>query len=186
MKTSGLMVAGVVAVVLALQGCAGGGDIKYAPGAQPGADQGTSSPSRPVVNANDKEDFEAVRAAVNEQMQPGKRWGYVTPTDRATVEHGFADMQVLFDRYGSVDKMQGAVRARLLDDQNTINTALAKDDGNRLICQQVAPTGTHITKTVCMTLSEIRLREKNDKFNVDRMQRQGMTQKVGAQEGGGG
>ncbi len=169
MKTSRGLVGVVALAVLALQGCAGGGDIKYAPGAQPGAGQGTSSPSRPVVNANDKKDFEAVRAAVSEQMQEGKRWSGITPTDRATVEHRFADMQVLFDRYGSVDNMQGAARVRLLDDQNTINAALAKDDGNRLICQQIAPTGSHITKTVCATLSEIRLREKNDRFNKEHL-----------------
>jgi hypothetical protein len=169
MKTFGGVAMIVMLAALALQGCAGGGDIKYAPGAQPGASEKTSSPPPAVANIHDKKDFEAVRAAVNEQMQEGKRWGYVTPADRATVEHRFADMQVLFDRYGNVDKMQGAVRARLLDDQNAINAALARDDGNRLICQQIAPTGSHITKTVCTTLSEMRLREKNDRFTKEHL-----------------
>ena len=181
MKISGLMAVTVVAAALALQGCAGGGDIKYASGAQPStAPQNAPSPA--VTAVNTKDDFEAVQAAVKQQMQPGKRWGYIDPTDRGSVDQRFADMQALFDKYGTVDKMDGLAKTRLLDDQNAINEALARNDGNRLICQRVAPTGSHITKTVCMTLSEMRLREQNDKFNVNRQRLQGMNQQVG---GGG-
>ena len=115
-------------------------------------------------------------------MQPGKRWGFIDPTDRGTVDQRFADMQALFDKYGTVDKMDGLAKTRLLDDQNAINEALARNDGNRMICQRVAPTGSHITKEVCMTLSEMRLREQNDKFNLNRQRLQGMNQQVG---GGG-
>ncbi|MDE2271300.1 MAG: hypothetical protein KGJ94_04875 [Xanthomonadaceae bacterium] len=178
MKISGSMAVAVVAAALALQGCAGGGDIKYAPGAQPSSTpQKASSPA--VTAVNDKSDFDAVHAAVKQQMQPGKRWGFIDPTDRGTVDQRFADMQALFDKYGTVDKMDGLAKTRLLDDQNAINEALARNDGNRLICQRVAPTGSHITKTVCMTLSEMRLRERNDKFNLNQQQLQGMTQKIG-------
>jgi hypothetical protein len=179
MKVSSWLTLLAMAGALALQGCAGTGDVTYGKGAAP-APADSSSPDRrqPVVNADTKQNFEAVVAAIHREMQPGGRWQYVDNAGREVVDGRFADMRSLFDQFGTVDKMDPTGRSRLIDDQNAVNEVLAKDDANRMVCEEVAPTGSHITKTICRTYGQIRIDQENAKFNVRVQGVQSTTQKV--------
>lgn len=195
MKSTGLLVlATVAAVALGLQGCAGTSDLVYANGAAPPANRGsalapgstweatgpnssiTTQPAanQPVVEADTKDNFEAVQAAIQKQMQPGGRWQYVTPRERTTIAGNFADMQKLFDQYGSVGKMDANAKMRLLTDQNSINAILTKRDGDKLICQSETPVGSHLPVKTCKTYAQIQ---------AESQQAQQMLMRLNQQEG---
>lgn len=110
---------------------------------------------KPVVKADSKENFEAVVAAIHQQMQPGGRWQYIDAHERATVDGSFADMGKLYDQFGSVDKMDQNAKVRLLADQSTVNAILTRKDGDRLICQTVMPVGSHLPVKTCKTYAQI-------------------------------
>jgi hypothetical protein len=114
-----------------------------------------------VVKADSKENFEAVVAAIHQQMQPGGRWQYIDARERTTVDGSFADMGKLYDQFGSVDKMDQAAKVRLLADQSTVNAILTKRDGDRLICQTELPVGSHLPVKTCKTYSQIQAQERN-------------------------
>lgn len=164
--------------VLALQGCATGGNVQGTPAAAPVPQASTgaqvshaSKATGPAVTSiNSKSDFEAVQAAVQQQMQPGGRFSSVDPTGRATVNGRFQDMASLFDQYGSVDEMNATAMARLNDDQNAINAVLAARDGNRMICHDELPVGSHLPKRVCRRLSEIQNQQNNSQQMMREMQ----------------
>jgi hypothetical protein len=177
MNRSPLILA-LAAGALLLQGCAGTGDVTYGQGVTPPPAENSASASyhAPTVNAGTKADFETVEAAVHKEMQKGGRWQYVDSTGRERIDAKFADMQSLFDKYDSVDKMDSLSKSRLLDDQNTINEVLARDDANRMICEEIAPTGSHISRTQCRTYGEMRAEQNNAKFDLKLMQRQSEVQ----------
>lgn len=166
MKTSLWMVTIAVGAALALQGCASTGGVNYAPGAAPSADSATA-PAKAITGITDKASFDAVRSAVEQQMQGNGRYASIDSAGRTAVNTHFDDMAALFDQYGSVDKMGTAAMIRINDDQNAINKTLAARDGDRLICREEMPVGSHLPKRVCRTLSEIR----NDQYNAQQVLR---------------
>lgn len=168
MKTSGWLSIGVLVSVALLQGCASTGGVAYAPSAAPGSSASKAAASAPVVSAiHTKSDFDAVHAAVEQQMRAGGRYGSVDPASRATVDGRFQDMAALFEQYDSTDKMGPTAMARINDDQNAINAALAAHDGNRLICHNETPVGSHLPTRVCRTLSQI----QNDEHDAQQTMR---------------
>ena len=137
------------------------------------ASEATSIPEddgKPVVKADTKANFEVVAEAVRQQMQPGGRFAFVNKAGRETVTTRLADMQTLFNQYGGVNKMDPRATERLLADQNAINEVLARYDGNRRICWQETPVGTHFPRTVCRTLAEIQAQRVNSKQSMDQAQ----------------
>lgn len=144
---------------------------------------------KPVVKADTKANFEAVAEAVRQQMQPGGRFAFVDKAARDTVTTRLADMQTLFNQYGGVNKMDPRATERLLADQNAINEVLARYDGNRRICWQETPVGTHFPKTVCRTLAEIQGQQRDTQQILDRahsiQQQQNQIRFTPAPNGGG-
>lgn len=184
MKSSSCLIAVVVAGAMVLQGCAQTGVVRSdapqvaspsveAPAAAPPAAEHTAAAipendhGKPVIAADTKDNFEAVAAAIRQQMQTGGRFAFVDPKGRSVVDGGLNDMATVFTQYGSVDKMGPSARSRLMDDQNAINDVLARYDSNRLICHDEMPVGSHLPKRVCRTLGQIH----NDKQNANELMR---------------
>lgn len=172
MKISGSLLYSLMISALILQGCATTSGtqnqgVASAPTAAPVAApaqamQPAGAPAavpeengKPVVKADSKENFEAIVAAIHQQMQPGGRWQYIDTHERATVDGSFADMGKLYDQYGSVDKMDQAAKVRLLAGQSTVNAILTRRDGDRLVCQTVMPVGSHLPVKTCKTYAQI-------------------------------
>src|SRR6185312_14866192 len=175
MKASKFLAVTLVIGAMTLQGCAETGATRaniIEPAAPVQAASAQAVPSeasanipeangKPVVVADNKANFDLVAAAIRKQMQSGGRFGFVDRTGRQTVESRLADMQTLFDQYGSVDKMQAPAQSKLLADQNAVNEVLARNDGNRRICWQEVPVGTHFPRTICRTLAQIQAEKTN-------------------------
>lgn len=120
-----------------------------------------------VFKAQDKAGFSAEAATVHKRMEAG-RYEFMTASERATVESNLGDMQALFDKYDTADKMDGDSKARLHEEQQATNVLLAKRDSDRVICERSAPTGSLVPKTTCRTYGEIEKdRRDNQKFLQD-------------------
>ena len=165
MKISSPLLYSLMIGALILQGCATTGSTESSQPAAPApvpATQSAGAPAavpeengKPVVKADSKENFEAIVAAIHQQMQPGGRWQYIDNSERATIDGSFADMGRLYDQFGSVDKMNQAAKVRLLADQSTVNAILTRKDGDRLICETVLPVGSHLPVKTCKTYAQI-------------------------------
>jgi hypothetical protein len=160
----------VLAGTVGLQGCAqtGGAKSDGLPAASvtavPAPKSSTPIPEdagKPVVAADTKDHFEAVAAAIRQQMQPGGRFAFVDRSGRLSVNDHLNDMGVLFNQYGSVQQMPPMARSRLDVDQNAINGVLARYDGDRIVCHDEVPVGTHFPKRVCLSLREIQQQNNN-------------------------
>lgn len=153
-----LVFTGASALILGLQGCAANDQVTYAAGAAP-AEQPTQAPKKDYVNAGTKEDLEATIAAVNKQMQPGGLFQYTSPSDRNLVSTHLNDMLNLLTQHGSFKQMSPTAQDRMMQDQNTINELLARNDSNRLVCTTETPTGTHFPQKVCRTYGQIKMQQ---------------------------
>ncbi|MDQ2971425.1 MAG: hypothetical protein ABIY40_05830 [Rhodanobacteraceae bacterium] len=120
-----------------------------------------ASNDKAVVKADNKDDFTAVAAAIRQQDGPGGRWEYMSRKERGDIDQRLNDMQSLFDKYGTVAKMDDASKTQLFNDQEAVNEILTKRDGDRLVCERETPTGSNIPKKVCRTYAEIQ-REHSD------------------------
>lgn len=169
MKATRIWWAGLVACAV-LQGCASTGGAQQAAPAVAPAPSGPVSPSdaalaatpvgKPVVKADTKDNFEAVVAAIQKQMQPGGRWQFIDKNERATIDGNFSDMRQLYDRFGGVDKMDQAAKVRLLADQSSVNAILTKRDGERLVCRNEIPVGSHLPVQTCKTYAQRQMEER--------------------------
>ena len=122
---------------------------------------GFANKTETVVKAQDKDDFTAMVAAVHQQMAPGGPWEFVDQTERKDIDGTFSDMQGLFDKYGSVDKMNNDSKVQLYADQQHINEILTRRDSRRLVCKSENPIGSIIPKRTCRTYGTIE-RERQD------------------------
>lgn len=123
-----------------------------------------------IVKAQNKQEFAAVVAAVHQQMQPGGRYEHVSASEAVNINQRFADMQTLFDRYGTVDKMNQNEKIQLFNDQEFVNAALTKRDNKRLVCEQIAPVGSHIPRTSCRTYGDIMQSQRDTQQVLMKMQ----------------
>ncbi len=110
-----------------------------------------------VVKADHKDDFAAGVAAVHQQMQQGGRYEFTSPSERQKIDENFTEMQTLFDKYGTLAQMDQAAKIQLFNDQEAVNAILTRRDDKRLVCESVAPIGSHIPRTTCRSYREVEL-----------------------------
>jgi hypothetical protein len=127
----------------------------------------------PAVNADTKESFATVSGWVQKEMQSGGRYEHVTDSERSTVEAKLASMSALLDKKGSVAQMNDAEKTQMFNDQEQVNAILAHRDGDRLVCQTVAPVGSHIPIKTCKTARQMEGDQREaQKFIQDRQNAQ--------------
>jgi hypothetical protein len=123
----------------------------------------------PAVNADTKESFATVSGWVTKEMHTGGRYEHVTDSERSTVEGKLASMSTLLDKKGSVAQMNDAEKTQMFNDQEQVNAILAHRDGDRLVCQTVAPVGSHIPVKSCKTARQMEGDQREaQKFIQDR------------------
>ena len=100
------------------------------------------------------------------QMQPGGLYEYVSPTEKYRVEHDVQIMRKLLQARESKNDMPDSEKVALFNAQAEINGILRHNDKNRLVCEQTAPTGSHIKITRCSTFGERMARQRSDRRSV--------------------
>lgn len=121
-----------------------------------------------VVKADNKENCAAVIAAVHQQMAPGGHYEFVTNSERRDIDARFNDMQSLFDRYGTVDKMDQKTKVQMFNDQEAVNAILTRRKDDRLVCESERPLGSNIPRTTCRTNRQIEQARRDSQELRDR------------------
>lgn len=108
-----------------------------------------------AIKAGNKADFTAVVKAVKEEMVPGGRYEFVSGSERKTIDTSLAEMQSLFDKFGTVAAMDKDAKFQLFVDQEDVNAILTQRDDRRMICTSERPMGSLIPKRTCRTYGAI-------------------------------
>jgi len=135
---------------------------------------------KPLV-AHTFEAFKQDSARIRKQMQPGGIYEHASASDQARVEARLADMQKLLELHSSQAEMNEADKVALLNAQEEINGVLQHNDNNRLVCENVAPVGSHRPVTTCRTYGELMAREQQSQKYLQ--ERAGTPQKRHAPSG---
>ena len=105
---------------------------------------------------------------IRKQMQPGGTYEHTPDADKARVEGRLTDMYKLLQAHTS-SEMNESDKVALVNAQEEINGILQHNDLNRLVCEHVAPVGSHRPVTTCQTYGEKMAREMQDqKYMQDR------------------
>lgn len=120
-----------------------------------------------IVKADTRDSFAALVTTVQQEMKPGGRYGYIDKKEAEDVNRGLAYMQSLLDRFGSVDQMSPDAKIDLFNHQEKVNAILTRRDNNRLVCESVAPMGSHIPRTTCRTYGLIEADRRNARQTMD-------------------
>lgn len=126
-----------------------------------------------AVKADNKADFAAVVAAVKEEMVPGGRYEFVSSSERKTIDANLAEMQLLFDKFGSVAGMDKEAKFQLYVDQEDVNAILTHRDDRRMVCNSERPIGSLIPKRTCRTYGAIQRDRENAQEEMIRSARPG-------------
>ena len=107
------------------------------------------------VAADTPEKFAETVTELHEEMNPGGRYEFIRPDDKAKVETDLNAMAALLKKSGSVSAMTQVEKVQLFNTQENLNGILVHNDSNRLVCEHKAPVGTSIPRTTCQTVGEI-------------------------------
>jgi hypothetical protein len=108
-----------------------------------------------VVTAQTKAEFADQAQRVREGMQRGGRYEFVTASERGRVEKRLAEIEALFAAYVEGTPLRDAKLTDLLTAQEEINGILTRRDGERLVCSQTMPTGSHRAVSNCKRYADI-------------------------------
>jgi len=120
---------------------------------------------KPLV-AKTFEAFKQDSARIRKQMQPGGLYEHTPANDQARVESRLGDMYKLLETRTSEAEMTETDKVALLNAQEEINSILQHNDNNRLVCEHVAPVGSHRPITTCRTYGEVMARERADQKSL--------------------
>ena len=123
---------------------------------------------KPLVGQS-LDSFNAKAAKIREQMRPGGVYDHITSKDKGRVEERLEQIQKLLSAHSSEGDLRREDKVALLNAQEEVNGILRHNDNNRLVCEHVAPVGSHVPKTTCRTYGEILEQQRADqKFLQDR------------------
>lgn len=93
--------------------------------------------------------FHEQAAQVRAGLNPDGTYGFLSTQDRTRVEQEIDAMDALFQRYGNIDRMGGAVRVELYNAQESVNYILTRGRTGTTRCAWAQQTGSHIPRTLC-------------------------------------
>ena len=123
--------------------------------------------------ADNKADFTAVVAEVKAEMVPGGRYGFVSASERSTVDASLTQMQSLFGKFGTVAAMDQDAKLRLYEDQQSVNAILIRRDDRRVVCTVERPTDSLIRKRICRTYGVVERNRLKKQKEMNRIARSG-------------
>lgn len=131
----------------------------------------TPASDKPLVGQS-LESFNAEAAKIREEMKPGGAYSHIQASDRGRVEARLSEMEKLLSTHAAQGDLRPEEKVHLVNAQEEVNGILHHNDNNRLVCERVAPVGSHVPVTTCRTFGEIMEQHKSDQ---DYLRRQSMT-----------
>ena len=111
-----------------------------------------SEPSGAPFDISTPQSFHQQAAQVRAGLSAGGEYAFLSTPDRARVEQGITTMDVLFQRYGNIEAMDGAGRVELYNAQESVNQILTRGRTGTTRCAWAQQTGTHIPRTLCWSI----------------------------------
>jgi hypothetical protein len=106
------------------------------------------------VTIDDPANFGAENEWITHEMNPGGRYEFIKPEDKQRVATLLGQMGNILADSGSVEAMDRDAHSQLLTAQDEVNGILKHNDSNRLVCESLAPTGSHIPVKTCHTYAQ--------------------------------
>ena len=131
----------------------------------------TPATDKPLVSQS-LESFNAEAAKIREEMKPGGAYSHIQASDRGRVEARLNEMEKLLSTHSGQGDLRPEDQVHLVNAQEEVNGILHHNDNNRLVCEHVAPVGSHVPVTTCRTFGEVMEQHKSDQ---DFLRRQSMT-----------
>ena len=115
--------------------------------------------------------FAEQRQAIEKKLADGKTYSELEGKDRALVKEALGRISEALESSGGVAALSETQMAAVFNDQETINNILTRaGDDSRLICDRVAPVGSHRKVTSCLTVAERRRMRENTQDNMRKIQ----------------
>lgn len=114
-----------------------------------------------VVLADTPDRFASSATAVRDQMEPGKRFEFLSDIDRESVNRSLDLMAAMIEENGTVSAMSDSEQVRLFNEQEKVNGLLVQNAADRLICKYERPIGSQIPRKSCVTLRELKLGQRH-------------------------
>jgi hypothetical protein len=116
--------------------------------------------------------FAEQRQAIEKKLADGKTYTEISSNDRSMVRDALTRISMALDSAGSVDALSEMQKTSVFNDQETINNILTKaGEDSRLICDRVAPVGSHRKITSCSTVAERRRERESSEGALRNVQR---------------
>jgi hypothetical protein len=110
----------------------------------------------------DKARFEEQAASVHKAMEPGGRFEFVGIDERNRVEQALTEIADVLAKHEPAVALRQDEKVAIFNAQEVANAILLKNDGDRLICKNEAPMGSHRKQTTCNTVAELRRVHEHD------------------------
>jgi len=116
--------------------------------------------------------FAEQRQAIEKKLADGKTYSEISPNQRSIVRDALSRISMVLDSAGGVDTLSEVQKTSVFNDQETINNILTKAGADsRLICDRVAPVGSHRKITSCSTVAERRRAREGSEGALRNVQR---------------
>lgn len=114
--------------------------------------------------------FAEQRQDIEKKLADGKTYSELDSKQRSLVKEALVRISIALES-GGVAKLSEAQKAAVFNDQETINSILTKaGEDSRLICDRVAPVGSHRKVTTCLSVAERRRMRENTQDSMHRVQ----------------
>jgi hypothetical protein len=108
-----------------------------------------------------KQDFAAMKAQVSKDLGDGGKYKEISPDDQKTVVTTLDRMDVRWQNADATGQLNPEQRADMANDQETVTGILTHASAeSRVVCERFMPTNSHLPKTVCRTVAQMRREQK--------------------------
>lgn len=113
------------------------------------------------------------RVRLEREMRTSEKYAGLTAEDYERVSAALDRMGTLLEGVVSIDDMPYDKRVELFNEQETINTVLTNaNENNQLVCERQKRTGSHMTRTQCISVRDRELaRERGQEVLRDALRR---------------
>lgn len=114
-----------------------------------------------------KHDFMAMKAQVGKDFTQDKRYREITPADQATVTKTLARMDARWQKAEDTAQLSLNDRVEMVNDEQLVDNILqhAAVD-SRMVCHREDPIGSHLTKTVCRTVAQMKREQEKSQDSM--------------------
>ncbi|MBS0570984.1 MAG: hypothetical protein JSS28_10265 [Proteobacteria bacterium] len=104
--------------------------------------------------------FNKDAARIERDMEAGGKYGYISSSEKGRVITQLGEMRKLLTEHADASDMPPDAKIALANAQGEINAILSHNDNDRLICEHVAPVGSHRPVTTCHTYAELMMQHR--------------------------